>query len=85
VKAIVNAKGTKRTDAFDPSSTNEVRGECVGTRKVKLTLYVNDEKVASTVDKKPPKSLGDEAFIVIEVARGGSVGVDFTGFAVREV
>ena len=50
-KALVNTKGTKRTDTFDPTTTNDVRGECVGKRKVKLTLYVNGEKVAAAVDK----------------------------------
>jgi len=84
-KAIVNPKGTKRTEAFDPTSFNIVRGECVGKRKVKLTLSVNGEKVASTVDKAPPKKLGDEAFLVTEVAEGESVVVEFTGFAAHAI
>lgn len=84
-KAIVNAKGTKRTDAFDASSSNEVRGECVGKRKVRLTLFVNGEKVASTVDKAPPKKLGDEAFVVTEVAEGESVVIEYTGFAAHAI
>jgi hypothetical protein len=80
-KALVNVKATKRTEAVDPNGTNDVRGECVGKRTVKLTLYVNGQKVATTVDKAPPKNLGDQAFLVIEVEEGEGVVVEFTRFA----
>jgi hypothetical protein len=85
VKAIVNAKGTKRTDAVDPRDVNVVRGQCVGKSKVKLTLFVNDEKVVSTVDKKPPKQLGDQAYVVSEVAEGEISETAFTGFAAHSL
>ena len=80
-KAIVNANGSKRTDAVDPFDFNIVRGECSGKKKVKLTLFVNGEKVASTVDKSPPKKFGHDAFVVTEVADGGTVTTEYTGFA----
>jgi hypothetical protein len=82
-KAIVNAKGTKRTDAVDPEGLNIVRGECVGKKKVTLTLSVNDEEVASFVDKKPPKRVGSNATVVTEVADGETTTTEFTGFAVN--
>ena len=82
-KAIVNANGTKRTDAVDPEGVNVVRGECVGKKKVKLTLFVNGEKVASFVDKKPPKRVGSNATVVTEVAEGETTSTEFTGFAVN--
>lgn len=82
-KAIVNAKGTKRTDAVDPLGSNIVRGECVGKKRVTLTLFVNGEKVASTVDKAPPKKVGDEAFVVTEVAKGEQTTTEYSGFAVH--
>lgn len=81
-KAIVNVKGTKRTDAVDPEGLNIVRGECVGKKKVTLTLFVNGEKVASFVDKKPPKRVGSNATVVTEVADGETTTTEFTGFAV---
>jgi hypothetical protein len=80
-KALVNAKGSKRTDAIDPSGFNIVRGECTGKNKVRLTLFVNGEKVASTVDKSPPKKFGLDAFLVTDVAEGETVTTEFTGFA----
>lgn len=80
-KAIVNAKGTKRTDAVDPLDFNIVRGECTGKKKVTLTLLVNGEKVASTVDKAPLKKLGDQAYVVTEVAKGKKTTTEYTGFA----
>jgi len=80
-KAIVNAKGTKRTDAVDPLGFNIVRGECVGKKKVTLTLSVNGEKVASIVDKSPPKKVGRKAFVVTEVAEGEQTATEYTGFA----
>lgn len=82
-KAIVNAKGTKRSDAVDPLGLNTVRGECVGKKRVTLTLFVNGEKVVSTVDKKPPKKLGPRAFVVTEVAKGKKTATEYTGFAVH--
>jgi hypothetical protein len=84
-KAIVNAKGTKRTDAVDPEGFNLVRGECVGKKKVTLTLFVNGEEVASFVDKKPPKRVGRSATVVTEVADGESTTTEFTGFAVSRL
>lgn len=81
--AIVNAKGTKRSDAVDPIGPNTVRGECVGRRRVTLTLFVNGEQVVSTVDKKPPKKLGTRAFAVTEVAKGKRTATELTGFAVH--
>jgi hypothetical protein len=81
-KAIVNAKGTKRTRTVDPGGFNIVRGECVGTKQVTLTLFVNGEKVASIVDKSPPK-VGARAFAVTEVAKGKQTATEFTGFAVH--
>ena len=80
-KAIVNVKGSKRTDAVDPFSFNIVRGECAGKKKVRLTLFVNGEKVVSTVDTSPPKKLGSNALIVTEVAEGETATTEFTGFA----
>ena len=82
-KAIVNAKGTKRTEAVDSLGVNIVRGECVGKKRVSLTLFVNGEKVASTVDKKPPKKLGRRAFVVTEVEAGLKTTTEFAGFAVH--
>jgi hypothetical protein len=82
-KAIVNAKGTKRTDAVDPLGSNIVRGECVGKKQVTLTLFVNGEEVASIVDKKPPKKFGKRALVVTEVAEGEQATTEFTGFAVH--
>jgi hypothetical protein len=84
-KAIVNAKGTKRTDAVDPTGFNIVRGECVGKKKVTLTLLVNGEKVASIVDKAPPKKFGDNAYVVTEVAKGKKTTTEFTGFAAHSL
>jgi hypothetical protein len=84
-KAIVNAKGTKRTDAIDPTGFNIVRGECVGKKKVTLTLLVNGEKVASIVDKAPPKKFGDKAYLVTEVAKGKKTTTEFTGFAAHSL
>ena len=80
-KAIVNAKGTKRTRAVDPTGFNVVRGECVGKKRVTLTLLVNGERVASVVDKAPPKKLGGRAFAVTEVAKGKQTATTYTGFA----
>ncbi|MEX2256475.1 MAG: hypothetical protein WEC34_13630 [Acidimicrobiia bacterium] len=84
-KAIVNAKGTKRTDAVDPLDFNIVRGECVGKKKVTLTLFVNGEEVASTVDKAPPKKLGAAAYVVTEVAKGKTTVTEYTGFAAHSL
>jgi hypothetical protein len=81
LKAIVNANGKKRTDEVDPLASNTVRGECVGKKQVTLTLFVNGNEVASTVDKAPPKKLGNEAFVVTEVAKGKQTTTEFTGFA----
>ena len=83
-KNIVNTKGTKRTDAVDPDGDNIVRGECTGKKKVTLTLYVNDEKVASTVDKKPPKT-GSNAVVNTRVSEGGSTTTEFTGFSAQSL
>lgn len=80
-KAIVNADGARRTDAVDPLGSNIVRGECVGKKRVTLTLLVNGEEVASVVDKRPPKKLGHDAFVVTEVEGGGGTETVVTGFA----
>ncbi len=82
-KAIVNAKGTKRTRTVDPAGFNIVRGECVGKKQVTLTLFVNGERVASVVDKSPPKQVGARTFAVTEVAKGKQTATEFTGFAVH--
>jgi hypothetical protein len=84
-KAIVNAKGTKHTDAVDPTGFNIVRGECAGKKKVTLTLLVNGEKVASIVDKAPPKKLGVQAYVVTEVAKGKRTTTEFSGFAAHSL
>ncbi len=81
-KAIVNAKGSKRTDAVDPDGINVVRGECVGKKQVTLTLSVNGEEVVSFVDEKPPKRVGANATVLTEVAEGETTTTEFTGFAV---
>ncbi|HEU5300701.1 MAG TPA: hypothetical protein VFW06_00530 [Acidimicrobiia bacterium] len=80
-KAIVNASGSKRSDAIDPLGPNVVRGECVGKKRVTLTLFVNGEKVASTVDRSPPEKIGRRAYVVTEVANGEKTTTEFTGFA----
>jgi hypothetical protein len=82
-KAIVNAKGTKRTRTVDPTGFNIVRGECVGKKQVTLTLFVNGERVASVVDKSPPKKVGARTFAVTEVAKGQQTATEYTGFAVH--
>lgn len=81
--ALVNKNGKKRSDAIDPSGPNTVRGECVdaGKRGVRLTMYVNDEKVASVVD--PDASpVGTSAYVVVEVDRSRPANVSFSSFSV---
>jgi len=84
-KAIVNAKGTGRTGAVDEVGTNIVRGECVGESTVKLALIVNGKKVATAVDKAPPKNLGDQAYVVTEVEEGARSETEFTRFAAHSL
>jgi hypothetical protein len=83
-KRLVNVKGTKRTDAIDPAGPNTVRGECssVGKKKVRLTLFVNDERVASVVDRTSPSKIGPDAYLLTEVAKGKPATVTFSSFAI---
>ena len=64
------------------SASTSVRGECVGKKKVKLTLFVNDEKIVSVVDKSPPKKFGTLALIVNEVTEGEQATTEYAGFSV---
>ena len=80
-KAIVNAKGRGTTGAVSTTGSNTVRGECVGKKKVTLTLIVNGEKVASAVDPSPPKKLGQRAFVVTEVEPGERTTTNVAAFA----
>lgn len=83
-KRLVNAKGTKRTDAIDPAGPNTVRGACtsIGKKKVRLTLFVNDHKVASVVDRTSPSKIGPDASLLTEVAKGQPADVTFSSFAI---
>jgi hypothetical protein len=83
-KRLVNAKGTKRTDAVDPAGPNTVRGECrsVGKKKIRLTLFVNDRKVASAVDRTSPSKIGPDAYLLTEVAKGKPATATFSSFAI---
>jgi hypothetical protein len=83
---LVNKKGTKRSDAIDPNGPNTVRGECttvdeIGAPEVRLTLYVNDEKVASVIDRSAAE-VGPEAWIITDVDRGRRAEVSFSSFTV---
>jgi hypothetical protein len=40
---------TPNSTVEDPSATNRIRGDCVGD---KLTLYVNDQKLAEATDNE---------------------------------
>lgn len=81
-RKLVNAgKNERFTDAVDPEGPNIVQGDCIGSKQVKLTLSVNGEKVASFVDKKPPK-VGDSIYVVSEAGDGPESVLDVTGFAV---
>jgi hypothetical protein len=84
VKRLVNAKGTKRTSAIDPAGPNTVRAECAndGKRKVRLTLFVNDQKVASVVDRTSPSKTASGAFLLTEVDEGQPGQVTYSSFAV---
>jgi len=84
-RAIVNGDGSKRTDAVEPDDANVVTGECTGKKHVKLTLLVNGTEVASIVDRKPPKGLGRNAFVVTEVEAGAHTETVFGGLAVRSL
>jgi hypothetical protein len=84
--ALVNKNGNKRSDAIDPNGPNTVRGECttvdrIGTNGVRLTLYVNDEKVASVVDRSAAE-VGPEAWIFTQVDRNRRAEVHFSSFTV---
>jgi hypothetical protein len=84
--ALVNKNGNKRSDAIDPNGPNTVRGECttvdrIGTNGVRLTLYVNDEKVASVVDRSAAE-VGPEAWIFTQVDRNRRAEVQISSFTV---
>lgn len=83
-KRLVNVKGTKRTDAVDPAGPNTVRGECtsIGKKKVRLTLFVNDKKVASVVDRTSPSKIGPDAYLLIEVTKDQPAAAAFSSFAI---
>ncbi len=81
-KALVNAKGNATTAAVNVTNPNVVRGECVGTKKVTLTLFVNGETVAKATDPSPPKKLGKRAWVVTEVEPGKKTTTNFSSFAV---
>jgi hypothetical protein len=83
-KRLVNPKNNKRTDAIDPEGPNNVRAECtsVGTKKVRVTLFVNDEKVASAVDKTSPSKIGSDAYLITEVDKGASGLVTYSEFSI---
>jgi hypothetical protein len=82
-RALVNKKGTKRSDAIDPAGPNTVRAECVdvGSSGVRLTMFVNDEKVASVVDRSASE-VGPEAWLVTEVDRSRQADVSFSSFTI---
>ena len=83
-KRLVNAKGTKRTDAIDPAGPNTIRGACtsVGKKRVRLTLFVNDQKVASVVDRTSPSKTGPDAYVLTEVAQGKPASVTYSSFSI---
>lgn len=83
-KRLVNTNGKKRSDAIDPAGPNTVRGVCtsVGKKKVRLTLFVNDEKVASVVDRTSPSKIGPDAYLLTEVAKGRPATVTFSSFSI---
>ena len=83
-RRLVNAKGTKRTDAIDPAGPNTVRGACtsVGKKRVRLTLFVNDQKVASVVDRTSPSKTGPDAYVLTEVAQGKPASVTYSSFSI---
>jgi len=83
-RRLVNAKGTKRTDAIDPAGPNTVRGVCTsaGKKRVRLTLFVNDKKVASVVDRTAPSKIGPDAYLLTEVVKGRPATVSFSAFAI---
>ncbi len=83
-RRLANPKGTKRTDAIDRKGSNTIRGECisVGKKKVRATLFVNDEKVATVVDRTSPSKIGPDAYLLTEVDKGASGLVTYTEFSV---
>jgi hypothetical protein len=80
-KALVTPDGKGKLEPLDTVGVNTVRGECVGKKKVTLTLLVNDEEVATAVDPKPPKKLGQRAFVVTEVKPGQQTTTNVAAFA----
>lgn len=84
VRRLVNAKGTKRSDAIDSAGRNTVRGVCrsVGKKKVRLTMFVNDEKVASAVDRTTASKTGPDAYVLTEVDEGRAATAVYSSFIV---
>jgi hypothetical protein len=85
-RLLANTRGTKRTDAVDPTGPNTVRGECtsVGTRKVRLTLVVNGEEVATAVDRTSPSKIGPSAYLISEVPTGATGTVTYSSFGIAK-
>ena len=83
-KRLVNAEGAKRTNAIDPAGPNTIRGRCtsIGKKRVRLTLFVNDRKVASVVDRTSQSKIGPDAYLLTEVAKGRPATVTFASFAI---
>ena len=81
---MVNPAKAKPTKAVDPSGPNVVRAECTGTKKAKLRLFVNGERVVTLTDPKPPKGkrAGDDAFVITEVDPSEPVTTVVSSFAV---
>ena len=84
-RKLVN-KGGDTTGAVGPVGPNVVRGECtsIGGGKVRLTMYVNGEKVASAVDPSPAK-VGPGAYLLTEVAPDSVADLTYTSFAVGSI
>lgn len=83
-RLVANPSGTKRTDAVNPEGPNTVRARCtsVGKKKVRLTMFVNDEKVASAVDRTAPSRIGADAYLITEVLDGKTASVSFASFSI---
>jgi hypothetical protein len=84
---MVNPAKAKPTKAVDASGQNVVRAECTGSKKAKLTLFVNGKRVVTVTDPKPPtgKRAGDDAFVITEVSPSEPATVVFSSFSVSEL
>lgn len=84
-RKLVN-KGGDTTGAVGPVGPNVVRGECtsIGGGRVRLTMYVNGEIVASKVDPSPAK-VGPDAYVLTEAAADSVADLTYTSFAVGAI